>query len=172
MNSIRSVEISITTWVEKADEATKIEYSASDIEKCSVEKAAVVAISEAVKDFKICTKTGMKKYLRCDKCGKYLSLIPSLLNQFTGATRAPGGGWWGGRGDLQPKNLLNAQNTEKSVSAIRAAEIFISTSSKDTCEVIKLPTIPIIPLIERKKYIYQVWPMHLNRILQHMLVKH
>ena len=51
-------------------------------------KVAVVA----AKAFKIDTNTGMKKYLRCDKCGKYLSLIPALLNQLTGATRAPGGG--------------------------------------------------------------------------------
>ena len=72
--------------------ATKLEYSASDIEKCTVEKVAVDAKGEAAKDFKIGTNTGMKKYLRCDKCGKYLSLIPALLNQFTGATRAPGGG--------------------------------------------------------------------------------
>ena len=62
------------------------------MEKCTVEKAAVVAKGEAAKDVKICSNTGMKKYLRCDKCGKYLSLIPALLNQLTGATRAPGGG--------------------------------------------------------------------------------
>jgi hypothetical protein len=36
---------------------------------CTVEKVAVVAKGEAAKDFKICTYTGMKKYLRCDKCG-------------------------------------------------------------------------------------------------------
>ena len=135
------------TWAEEADDATKLEYSASDIEKCTVEKVAVVAKGEAAKAFKIDTNTGMKKYLRCDKCGKYLSLIPALLNQLTGATRAPGGGWWGGRGDLQPENLLNAQNTEKSVSAIRAAEIFISTSSEEADEATKLPKLPIIPLI-------------------------
>ena len=69
MNSVRSVEISITTWAEEAGEATKLEYYASDIEKCTVEKVAVVAKGEAAKDFKICTYTGMKKYLRCDKCG-------------------------------------------------------------------------------------------------------
>ena len=79
--------------VEKqADEATKLEYSASDIEKCTVEKVAVVAKGEAAKDFNIGTNTGMKKYLRCDKCGKYLSLIPALLNQLTGTTISPGGG--------------------------------------------------------------------------------
>ena len=55
--------------------ATKLEYSASDIEKCTVEKFAVVAKGEAAKDFKIGTNTGMKKYMRCDKCGKYISLI-------------------------------------------------------------------------------------------------
>ena len=79
----------------EADEATKLEYSASDIEKCTVEKVAVNAKGEAAKDFKIRTNTGMKKYLRCDKCdkcGKYVSLIAVLLNQFTGATRAPGVG--------------------------------------------------------------------------------
>jgi hypothetical protein len=62
------------------------------MEKCTVEKVAVDAESEATKDFKIGTNTGMKKYLRCDECGKYLYLIPAVRNQFTGATRAPGGG--------------------------------------------------------------------------------
>ena len=66
MNSIRSVEISITTWAEEADEATKLEYSASGLEKCTVEKVAVVAKGEAVKDVKIGTNTTLKKYLRCD----------------------------------------------------------------------------------------------------------
>ena len=46
--------------------------------------------------------------------------------------------------------LLNAQNTEKSVSAIRAAEIFIFTSSEEADEDIKLPKLPIIPLIKKK----------------------
>ena len=47
MNSIESVEIS--SWlnqlrflVEEADEATKLEYSAYDIEKCTNEKVAVL----------------------------------------------------------------------------------------------------------------------------------
>ena len=52
---------------------------------------AVVVNGEAVKDFKIGTNAEMKKYLRFEKCGTYLSLIPALLNQFAGATRAPGG---------------------------------------------------------------------------------
>ena len=77
----------ITTLSGEADEATKLEYSASDIEKCTVEKDAVDAKGEAAKDWKIGTNTRMEKYLRCDKCGKCLSLIPALLNQFTGATR-------------------------------------------------------------------------------------
>ena len=69
MNSVRSVEISITTWTKEAGEANKLEYYASDIEKCTVEKVAVVAKGEAAKDFKIWSYTGMKKYWRCDKCG-------------------------------------------------------------------------------------------------------
>ena len=44
-------------------------------------------------------------------------------------------------------NLLNAQNTEKSVSAIRAAQIFISTLSEEADEATKLPKLPIIPRI-------------------------
>ena len=72
--------------------ATKLEYSASDIENCAVEKVAAVAKGEAAKDVTIGPNTGMKTYLRCDKCGKYISLIPAFLNQFTGATRVPGGG--------------------------------------------------------------------------------
>ena len=58
---------------------------------CTVEKVAVDAKGKAAKDLVIGTNIGIKKYLRCDKCGKYLSLIPALKNQFTGATRAPGG---------------------------------------------------------------------------------
>ena len=45
------------------------------------------------------------------------------------------------------KNLLNAQNTEKTVIAIRAAEIFIFNSSEEADEATKLPKLPIIPLI-------------------------
>ena len=63
-----SFEISITTWAEEAYVATKLEYS--DIEKWTVEKVAFVIKGEAAKDFKIGTNTAMKKYLRCDKCGK------------------------------------------------------------------------------------------------------
>ena len=43
------------------------------MEKCNVEKISVVAKGEAAKHFKIGTYTEMKKYRRCDKCGKYLS---------------------------------------------------------------------------------------------------
>ena len=109
-NSIRSVEISITTSAKEADEATKLEYSASDIEKCTIEKVAVVEEGEPAKDFKISTNTGMKKYLRCQ----------GPLGPQEGTDEE-------GKGGLQPKNLLNAQNPEKSVSAMRAADIFIST---------------------------------------------
>ena len=69
--------------------ATKLEYSASDIEKYTVEKVAVVAKGEAAKVFKIGTDTGMKKYLRCNKCGQYISLIPAHLNQFAGGHQGP-----------------------------------------------------------------------------------
>ena len=48
---------------------------------------------------------------------------------------------------MQPKNLLNAQNTEKSVSAIRTAELLISISSEEANEATKLQKLPIIPLI-------------------------
>ena len=79
------------SWAEEADEATKLEYSAYDIEKFTVEKVAVVADGEAAKEFMIGTNTEVKKYLRFEKCWKYLSLIPALLNQFAGATRAQEG---------------------------------------------------------------------------------
>ena len=127
VNSIGSAEIYITTWTEEADEATNLGYSSSDMEKWTVKKIAVVAKvfgkDEAAKHFKIGTNTEMKNHLRCDMCGKYLSLIPTLLNQFTGATRS--NCWWEGRKHLQPKNLSNDQNTEKSVSAMIAADIFL-----------------------------------------------
>ena len=48
------------------------------------------------------------------------------------------------------KKLLNAQNTEKQVSAIIAAEIFILTSFEESDEAIKLPKLPIIPLVKKK----------------------
>ena len=41
---------------------------------------------------------------------------------------------------------MNAQNTDKSVGAIGAAEIFISTSSKEADGAIKPPKLPIIPI--------------------------
>ena len=53
---------------------------------------AVVAEVGAAKDFKIVTNTELKKYVRYEKCGKYLSLILALLNQLAGPTRVPGGG--------------------------------------------------------------------------------
>ena len=77
----------------------------------------------------------MKKCQRCDKCGKYLFLIPALLNQRR-EKRSAGG-----------ENLLNAQNTEKLVSVTRSTEVFIVTSSDEADEATKLPKIPIIPLI-------------------------
>jgi hypothetical protein len=42
---------------------------------------------------------------------------------------------------------LNAQNYDKSVIAIRAAEIFISISSEEADGAIKLPKLPIIPIV-------------------------
>ena len=78
----------------------------------------------------------MKKYRRCDKSGKYLSLILAFLNQRR-EKRSAG----------RKKNLLNAQNTENSVSAIRDTEIFISTSSDEADKATKLPKVSIIPLI-------------------------
>ena len=42
---------------------------------------------------------------------------------------------------------LAAQNTDKSVSAIRAAEIFISILSEEADEARRLPKLPIIPQI-------------------------
>ena len=60
------MEISIITGASEADEATKLENSASDIEKCTVEKVAVVAKCEAAKDVKIGTNPKMKKFMRCE----------------------------------------------------------------------------------------------------------
>ena len=76
MNSIGSV-----------DESTKLEYSASDIEKCTVEKVDVVAKGESAKDLKIGNNTGMKKYLRCDKCGKYPSTSEPIYRGSQGPRR-------------------------------------------------------------------------------------
>ena len=45
VNSIGSVEISITTWAEKVDEATKLEYSASDTKKFTFEKLLLLPYS-------------------------------------------------------------------------------------------------------------------------------
>ena len=70
MNSIRSIEISITTLAEEAHEATKLGYFASDVEKYAVGKNAVLAKCEAAKDFNIGTNIGMTKYLKCNMRGK------------------------------------------------------------------------------------------------------
>ena len=58
-----------------------------------------------------------------------------------------------------------AQNTEKSVSAIIAAEIFITTSSEEADEAIKLPKLPIIPLVKKSSSV-------INATKQHMWVEH
>ena len=49
----------------------------SEIEKGTVEKVAVAAKGEAAKDFKIGIHTGMKTYLRCNKCEKTYFSNPS-----------------------------------------------------------------------------------------------
>ena len=59
-------EISVSTWAEETDEATNLEDSASDIEKCTVEKVAVVAKGDAAKAFKTDTNTRMKQYPNLD----------------------------------------------------------------------------------------------------------
>ena len=97
--------LGITTKVEEADEATKLEYSASDIEKCTVEENAVVAKGEAAKD------------VRANEEGE------EICSQRT------------------------YENTQKSLHAITAAQICISTSSEEADEATKLPKLPIIPLI-------------------------
>ena len=68
MNSIGSNEILINNGGEDADEPTKLEYSASEIEKHTVENVAVVPKGEAAKEFKVGTNTWMKKNMMCDKC--------------------------------------------------------------------------------------------------------
>ena len=60
VNVIRAAEISIYTSTDEADEATNLEDSVFDIEKCTVEKVAV-AKGEAGKDFKTDTNTHMKQ---------------------------------------------------------------------------------------------------------------
>ena len=66
---MNAAESSFSTWFEETDEATNIEGSVSDIEKCTFEKVAVVAKGEAGKDFKTDTNTQIKQYpnldLRC-----------------------------------------------------------------------------------------------------------
>ena len=44
---------------------------------------------------------------------------------------------------------MNAQNTKISVSAIRAAEIFILVLSEEADEATKLPKLPIITLMSK-----------------------
>ena len=54
-----------STLAEEADEATNLEDSASDIEKSTVEKVAIVAKGEAAKASK--TDTNLEKF-NCDQC--------------------------------------------------------------------------------------------------------
>ena len=55
--SVHAAEISFST-----DETTNLEYSVSDLEKCTVEKVAVAAKEEAGKHFKTVTNKQMKQY--------------------------------------------------------------------------------------------------------------
>ena len=72
-----SVETSTSTWAEEADEANKLKYSASDIEKFTVEKVAVVANGEAAKDFKIFIFTSSEEADDATKLLK-LAIIPLI----------------------------------------------------------------------------------------------
>ena len=47
------------------------------------------------------------------------------------------------------KEPIKCSKYEKSVSAIRAAELFFSTSSEEAHEATKLPKLPIIPLLKK-----------------------
>ena len=47
------------------------------------------------------------------------------------------------------KETIEFLNTEKSVSAIKAAELFTSTSSEEAYEASKLPKLPIISLMRK-----------------------
>ena len=57
---MHAAEISFVTWAPKTDEATNLEDSVFDLEKCTVEKVAV-AKGEADKNFKTDTTTHMKQ---------------------------------------------------------------------------------------------------------------
>ena len=63
--SVNAAEISFFTWAKETDEATNLEDSVFDIEKCTVEKVAV-AKGEAGKDFKTDTNTHMKQCPKMD----------------------------------------------------------------------------------------------------------
>ena len=137
-----NTEFNRISWAEEADEATKLEYSAYDIKKCTVEKVAVVAKGEAAKDFEIDTNTEVKKYLRFEKCGKYLPLIPALLNQFAGTTRAQEGADEEGEEICSQRiywmlKILRNQWVQSELLSF----FFISTLSEEADEATKLPKI-------------------------------
>ena len=58
--------------------------------------------------------------------------------------------------------VLNVQNTEKSVSVIIAAEIFISTSSEEADEAIKLPKLPINPKVKKRFSVINATKHHIT----------
>ena len=58
-------------------------------------------------------------------------------------------GHQGPKRGLRRRERRSAQNTEKSVSAMRAAEIFISTLFEEADEATKLLKLPIIPQFEK-----------------------
>ena len=58
-------------------------------------------------------------------------------------------GHQGPRRGLMRRERRSAQNTEKSVSAMRAAEIFISTLFEEADEATKMSKLPIIPQFEK-----------------------
>ena len=164
-----------STLAEEADEATKLSklprltliWKNSSVISATTQTLlkgiTITCVGEAL------TWHGPQANLRCDKCGKHFRtmdvtppqyLRTSPLKQLAGATRAPGGGpapedWGGGRGELQPEQLLRlvtllkkqwmsmkllrpesveeiepaeyAENTEKSGNTIRVSEISIFT---------------------------------------------
>ena len=67
--------------------------------------------------------------LRCDKCGKYLSLRTAHLNQLAGVTRALGGG--------------RPQQADKEGEEIHSN----STSAEEADEATKLSKLPRLKLI-------------------------
>ena len=123
--SIESVEISITTWVEKADVATKLEYSASDIKKVNCWTSCCCCQRWSCQRFQDWHLYRDEEIFEVWQVWKIYFSNPSIFEPVYRGHQGP-------RRGLMRRERRSAfkEHTEISVSAIRAAEILFPLNLK------------------------------------------